>query len=156
MSRTSILKENNPNFKHGESKTRLYLIWHHIKDRCLNLNHKFYEYYGGRGITICPEWTNDYIKFRDWALSNGYKENLQINRINNNGNYEPNNCNWVTSADNCQNKRNNVIKNMEIANEIRTLHKTGLYTQKEIAEEYKVDFRIISKIINNKQWKRGK
>ena len=141
--------------KHGGKGTRLYRIWNCIKDRCFNINNQAFENYGGRGITICPEWTNDYIAFRDWALSNGYKENLQINRINNNGNYEPNNCNWITSAENCQNKRNNVIKSKEIANEIRIKFNSGYYTQKRLAEEYNVDFRIISKIINNKQWKRG-
>ena len=66
----------------------------------------FYNY-GGRGISVCEEWKNDYITFRNWALENGYKEELQIDRINNNGNYEPNNCRWVTSKINGNNKRNN-------------------------------------------------
>ena len=126
-----------------------------MKDRCLNPNTEYYKNYGGRGITICPEWTNDYTKFRDWALSNGYNKSLQIDRKETNKNYEPNNCHFVTSAKNCQNKRNNVIKSMKQANEIRESHTTGNYTQKELAEKYGVDFRRISNIVNNKQWKKG-
>ncbi len=87
---------------HGEKGTRLYTIWINMKTRCLNSNIPQYKDYGGRGIIICPEWTNDYVAFRDWALSNGYKEGLQINRINNDGNYEPDNMQWTTWS--CQEK----------------------------------------------------
>ena len=150
MSRISMLEENNPNFKHGESKTRLYLIWHHIKDRCLNSNHKFYEYYGGRGITICPEWTNDYIAFRDWALNNGYQKGLEIDRIKTNGNYESNNCRWATHKENCNNRRPKKSKNTVRNTEIRCLYKTGKYLQKDLALKYNIDPSIISNIVNNK------
>src|SRR3990170_197635 len=95
------------NYKHGESnkkRTKLYILWIGIKQRSMNRNYHHYKNYGGRGITICPEWANDYTKFRDWALSNGYVEGLQINRINNNGNYEPSNCNFVISQINNQNQ----------------------------------------------------
>ena len=136
---------------HGETYTRLYSIWTNMKTRCLNPNREAYKDYGGRGITICPEWTNDYIAFRDWSLNNGYRENLQINRKNNNGNYEPGNCNWITRTENMRNTRR--IKNsLKIANEIRDLYNTGDYTQKELAEKCKMRPDTICDIINNEIW----
>ena len=93
------------NVTHGLSKTRLYHIWANIKDRCLNSKSSSYKYYGERGITICDEWKNDFIEFRDWALDNGYKEDLSIERINVNGNYEPNNCCWIPLKNQCKNTR---------------------------------------------------
>ena len=137
--------------KHGEIKTKLYSVWKSMKQRVLNPKDKGYKNYGGRGITICPEWTNDYIVFRDWTLSNGYAEGLQINRINNDGNYEPSNCNWITNKENQRNRRDTII-NLQIANEIRELEKTGKYLQKELAEKYNLSRSHISKIINNKKW----
>jgi len=137
--------------KHGESSTRLYNIWQHMKKRCFNINDGDYKNYGGRGITICPEWTNDYIKFRDWALNNGYKENLQINRILNDGNYEPNNCDWATYKENNWNRSNNKLT-LEIANEIRTLYKTKNYTQQELADKFGVKRLAILEVINKKSW----
>ena len=140
------------NLKHNESFTNLYRVWANIKQRCNNPNSHNYKDYGGRGITICSEWTNSYIAFRNWALNNGYQEGLQINRINNNGNYEPNNCNFVTGKENTRNRRGQKIKNMEIANEIRTLWNTGNYIQKGLTSLYNVTISSISRIINNKRW----
>lgn len=142
------------NYKHGESNktiTRLYKIWGDIKSRCLNPNCKSYKYYGGRGITIFPEWVNDYTKFKDWSLNNEYADNLVIDRIDNNGNYEPNNCRWVTKLESNRNKRNTIT--LQIANEIRDLYKTGDYTQQQLAEKYVISQNTISKIIRNKFWK---
>src|SRR3990167_480178 len=138
--------------KHGESHTKLHKVWSSMKKRCLNLNDKGYKDYGGRGITVCNEWL-EFIPFRDWAINNGYTEGLEINRMNNNNNYEPSNCNFVTHEENAQNKRNNKIKSIKIANEIRDLDKTGLYTRKELAIKYNVSIVMISNIINNKSWK---
>ena len=141
----------NINIKHNESKTRLYRIWKSMKSRCLNTNRKKYQNYGGRGITICPEWTESYIVFRDWALNNDYSEELQINRIENDGNYEPNNCNWVTIKENTRNTSHCKIT-LKIANEIRELYKTDLYTYKELSKKYNVSFSLIEKIIRLKIW----
>ena len=69
-----------------------------MKDRCENPKNKAYKHYGGRGIKICGEW-HDVKNFYDWAINNNYKEKLEIDRINNNGNYEPSNCKWSTSKD---------------------------------------------------------
>jgi len=142
----------NKNIKHGDRKIRLYGVWTNIKTRCTNPNNKRYKDYGGRGITICPEWANDYIVFRDWSLSNGYQEGLQINRINNNGNYCPENCNFVTAKENSWNTRR-IVLTLEIANEVRKLYATGDYTRKELGKKYGVNSSIISKIINNKIWR---
>ena len=95
---------------HGESKTRLYRVWRGIKQRVNDPNRAKYKYYGGRGITICPEWDHSYETFRDWALSHGYDPNAKfgectIDRIDMNGNYEPSNCRWVSIAENNRNRR---------------------------------------------------
>ena len=103
----SIKRIRERNTKHGLIDTRLYSIWRDIKSRTLNPKHKAYQDYGGRGIIICDEWKNDFIPFYNWAMSNGYEENkgLSIDRIDNDGNYEPNNCRWVGGTIQARNKR---------------------------------------------------
>ena len=92
---------------HGKRYIRLYNIWTEIKYRTLNPKHKNYNDYGGRGITIWEEWKNDFMSFYNWALSNGYEENkgLSIDRIDNEGNYCPENCRWTTKTIQCRNQR---------------------------------------------------
>ena len=98
-------------YKHGDCKRSghdpLYIVWSRMKSRCFNPNEKEYKNYGGRGISICDEWKNDYTSFRNWAKSNGYKHGLEIDRIDNNQGYCPDNCRWVTTKENCRNKSNN-------------------------------------------------
>lgn len=86
--------------KHGERYTRLYNIWTHMKGRCYNPNRGDYRYYGGKGITLYGKWKNNFIIFREWALGNGYNDNLCIDRINSDGNYEPDNCQFITQPEN--------------------------------------------------------
>lgn len=90
--------------KNIEYRKKLYSVWRGMKNRCSDKKSK---YYGGKGILVCDEWTNNFNKFYEWALINGYKEGLQIDRINCNGNYEPSNCRWVTPKENSNNKTNN-------------------------------------------------
>lgn len=76
-----------------------------MKDRCRNKNSTPYKNYGGRGINVCDEWANDYGVFRNWAFSNGYANHLSLDRIDNDGNYEPGNCRWATQKEQCRNTR---------------------------------------------------
>lgn len=94
-------------YKHGQTGTKLFVAWVHIKQRCFNSKDKAFKYYGGRGITVCDEWKNDFQAFHDWAMSNGYADNLTIDRIDVNGNYEPSNCRWITIQEQQRNKRDN-------------------------------------------------
>ncbi len=88
--------------KHGMNQSKIYSIYHNMKDRCLNPNNHAYDNYGGRGIKICEKWLNEngFINFYNWAILNGYKEGLSIDRINIEGNYEPTNCRWITVGEN--------------------------------------------------------
>lgn len=88
---------------------RIYNVWHAMKVRCYNPNSKKYKCYGGRGIKVCNEWLNSFEAFYKWAMSNGYAENLTIDRIDNDGNYEPSNCRWITNKEQQNNRSNNKI-----------------------------------------------
>lgn len=87
---------------------RLYRIWRAMRDRCQRKGNVHYDNYGGRGITVCVEW-QDYETFKAWAYQSGYQDGLSIDRIDNDGNYEPSNCRWATVSEQCNNKRNNRI-----------------------------------------------
>lgn len=96
---------------HGKSHTRLSAIWASMKQRCYNPSNKNFDRYGGRGITVCDEWREDFQTFRDWAISNGYDENAPvgkctIDRINNDKGYSPDNCRWVDMKVQNNNKSN--------------------------------------------------
>lgn len=88
----------------GGKPTRLYRIWKNMKKRCLNKNNTDYKYYGARGIKVCKEW-NEFRPFMEWANSHGYKDTLTLDRIDNDGNYEPGNCKWATRKEHAQHRR---------------------------------------------------
>lgn len=111
----------NPCYRHGKRNTRLYKIYYNMKDRCYNVNNKKYNCYGKRGIKICDEWLSDFMNFYNWAIDNGYDEKLTIDRINNDGNYEPDNCRWLSRQ--AQNWNTSRTKNRPPDYIIKELHK---------------------------------
>ena len=103
--RRDLLSEKE--YKHGLTDSRLYCAWVHMIQRCENNKNKNYAEYGGRNIKVCDEW-HDSTTFIKWALANGYSDNLTLDRIDVNGNYEPSNCRWITVKEQGRNKRNNI------------------------------------------------
>lgn len=118
---------------HGETRSRLHIEWSSMRSRCNNQKNKRYDRYGGRGITVCPEWDHSYVAFRDWAIANGYRDNLTIDRIDNDGNYEPQNCRWTTQKE----QQNNKSTTVKIEYHGETLSIKGL------AEKYDIDYHCL-------------
>lgn len=127
--------KNNPRYKTGlcmdTNRNSLYHSWCNMKQRCYNPNNPKYKRYGGRGIKVCDEW-KDIVGFLDWAKQTGWKQGLTIDRIDNDGNYCPENCRWVSASDNSRRKRTTKI-DMITAQEIRSRINEDWY---KLAEEY--------------------
>lgn len=128
--------------KHFGSQEPLYDIWTSMKSRCYNPNNKSYNIYGGRGINVCDDWYNDYSIFRDWSLNHGYEKGLSIDRINTDGNYEPNNCKWSTIKEQANNRRTNI--NITYFNETHTLS--------EWCDILNLPYRVIYKRYHTFKW----
>lgn len=118
------------NTKHNQSKTRLYKIWAHIRVRCNKDGKVRYKYYNERGIEVCAEWEK-FEKFYEWAIENGYDDNLTIDRIDYNKGYSPDNCRWATIEQQNNNKRNNIV--YVIDGERLTL--------KQISEKFNINYK---------------
>ena len=119
--------------KHGLEHTRLYGIWSDMRLRCYDEKNIAYHRYGGRGITICDEWKNDVKAFYDWATENGYKDSLTIDRIDNDGNYCPENCRWATVKEQASNRRSNIL----------VTHNGKTQTMKKWANEVGTPYKVV-------------
>lgn len=97
-------------YNRGDCPERIYRIWIGMKSRCRNPNDTGYQWYGARGINICDEWCGDFTTFRDWAVQNGYSDLLTIDRIDVDGDYSPDNCRWITMAEQARNTRRSPYK----------------------------------------------
>lgn len=129
------------NYKHGGFGTRLYEIWRQIHRRCYGTRTKSYKNYGGRGISVCSEW-RDYETFKKWAISTGYKENLTIDRIDVNGDYEPSNCRWATVKQQANNRRSNHL----------VKYNGEMHTVSEWADILCIDQRKLWQMLNRNDW----
>lgn len=105
LKKIALTKANEARDLHGLKGHRIYSIWHGMKSRCYNPNTENYKYYGGRGITVCDEWRDDVVSFYNWAMANGYQDDLTIDRKDNYQGYSPSNCRWATIAEQNKNKR---------------------------------------------------
>lgn len=142
----SMIKSAEAGFKRGN--TRLYVIWQQMRNRCNDRHNARYDRYGGRGIKVCDEWDNDYLTFHNWAIENGYSENLTIDRIDNDGNYCPENCRWATRTEQARNKSTNIkitignatktmiewceIFNVDYKNAVSRYHRNGFISIDEL------------------------
>lgn len=131
--------------KHGMKHTRIYEIWCGMKKRCYNKNCKSYPNYGGKGITVCDEWKNNFLVFYEWSVKNGYKENLQIDRIDTNKGYSPVNCRWSTHTEQQRNRTNNIYI------EINGQNKTISEWCQELDVSNKVAYERYQRLLKNNQ-----
>ena len=122
---------------HHLKNTRIYRIWCGMKRRCYNKHNEHFDRYGGRGIIVCDEWKTDFMNFYDWAMSNGYDDKLSIDRINNEGNYEPSNCRWA-------NQKQQVVNSTAV---IKCSLGGNIVSLSDIADILGVSFKRIRRIV---------
>lgn len=126
------IEEGKKRLIHGETDSRLYKIWVNMRFRCRGEKHPGYKYYGDRGIKVCDEWNNNYSSFKEWALANGYRDSLTLDRIDVNRDYSPDNCRWATNTIQQRNKRNNHVvlgKTISEWSEITGINRSTLYSR---------------------------
>jgi len=137
---------------HGNSTHPLYRVWRNLKTRCLNPKYWKTHRYGKRGISICDEWIDDFQAFFDFCMANGWRPELQIDRIDNDGNYEPDNCHFVTPAENSRNRSTTKLTEGK-AYLIREMHKTGKFFQRDIGKAVGFSQTQIGRIIRGETWR---
>lgn len=133
MKKEQDLENLTANHSHRMSGTRIYGIWQGIKKRCYNPHEARYDRYGGRGIKMCDEWRESFQSFYDWSTKNGYEETLSIDRIDNNGDYCPENCRWSDTQEQARNRSSNI--RITIGNATKTLT--------EWCEIFEVDSKLV-------------
>ena len=136
---------------HGMSNTTEYKVWASMFQRCYNLKTDNYPRYGGRGITVCDRWKDSFLAFHE-DMGLRPSKNHQIDREENDGNYEPDNCRWLINVENTR-KQPQVKLTMLIARDIRKKYATGNYTRKRLSIEYDVTRSNVCSVINNKTWR---
>lgn len=134
--------------QNGHSSTRLYNTWRNMKLRCLDINNK---YYGKKGISVCKEWL-EFMVFRAWAIENGYKKDLQIDRRNNNKSYSPKNCRWISKAENIRNSTVTKLTKQQVR-VIRFLYEAGQFNNSVLADIFGISKAQISDITKYKSWR---
>lgn len=132
-------------------KHPLYAIGHALLQRCYDVNNSRYKNYGNREITVCDEWRNDRSSFVKWGIENGYKPGLQIDRINNNLGYSPDNCRFVTCSENSRN-RTTTVCTPEMVSDMRLDHEVNGLSGKSISVKYGVSTANVNRILNYKIW----
>lgn len=142
-------KRGKHNLSHNLSSHKLYRKWAGMITRCTNNKDTHYHRYGGRGINVCSEWRNDFKDFYDWAMANGYKQGLTIDRINNDGNYEPSNCQWITMAENTRKGSIKFNPTEQQIIDICNLYTNNKITVTNIAKQYNIHKGRISDILKN-------
>ncbi len=137
---------------HGLTNTKLYHTWEGMVQRCTNKRSDNFKYYGGVGIKVCDDWKNSFESFLRWALNNNFEEHLQIDRIDPDNGYSPQNCQFTTVTENIRRRRSTKLST-EKAEEIRRLYSEGGYTQRKLSKMFGIAVSGINLIINNKTWK---
>jgi hypothetical protein len=152
------------NVKHNLWRSKIYSVYHNMKDRCYNPKCHAYKNYGGKGVKICDEWLDNFINFYNWAMNNGYKEGLSIDRINVDGNYEPSNCRWITLSKNVAYANKTNVRRKAEKGEYYGISPYGEYFQfdnaSQFAREHNLNANNVRDVANkrkksHKGWKFG-
>lgn len=133
---------NKSRSAHGMSNTRLYQTWINMKARCYRKTHPAYKNYGARGIKVCDKWRNSFKTFAEWSLANGYTDDLTIERIDNDRDYEPDNCKWICFGEQAENRRTNL--NITYHNETHNLS--------EWCKLFNMDYNLVYNRIHKNKW----
>ena len=144
-------RKKSPNENHGMSNTLEYQTWFAMKQRCYDKNQKHYPRYGGRGIKVCDKWKNSFLAFYEDMGPRPFLK-AQIDRVDNNGDYEIGNCKWVTNEENCQHQGRTVL-NMFTVRSIKRLYTLHKFTNDQLALIYKLPKGTVTNIIYGRSWK---